>query len=130
MPKILYKRQAELTKKINRYFNEEQHWTPRMFRLYLGVSKQTLQNWKKSKPEYYEKVMEGQDRILAVMEQRMLYSQDMTRGQSTSHMFIMRAYDKELYVPELAHKNQYRDVATEPAIISIDFKQSTKKGKR
>lgn len=75
MPKILYANVKELQAKINQYYKETDLVAPRSFRVYLGVSKQTLSNWKKNNTKFFDLIKEHEDKILAKIEEYAIYGQ-------------------------------------------------------
>jgi hypothetical protein len=125
----LYNSPAELNAKIEAYFKANQELTPRSFRIYLGLSKQMINKYKKEQPAMYELVHNAEDFILAQLEQKLIYNPDLSKSQRTGIIFILRAYDRFQYIPELINHN-IAAIEDKKAIINIDFKQPTKKGGR
>lgn len=121
MSRKLYEDINALDKKCQEYFKLNKLVAPRSFRIYIGVSKQTLINWKNTQSDYFYLVKSYEDMILAKVEELAIYgaSHPLLKDNATSKtykngelikeevkfnqvgsIFILRAYDKDLYVPE------------------------------
>lgn len=77
-----------------------------MFRVYLSLRQDTLSKWKDSHPEYFILVKESEDKILGIIEGLVLWGSSHpaladSKFNAVGGIFILKAYDKELYVPEM-----------------------------
>lgn len=104
--------QHQLKIKCNKYFTlyDEKLWTPSHFiYIYLKIKRNTLNQYlykprtdiEKEKGEMY---WEAIDRILAHLETRVVNTQ-----MSSGLMFVLKAWKKELYIPELKYKQELEE---------------------
>lgn len=75
MSKKLYATLKALDNKCKDYINSTDLWTPREFRIYIGVSKHLLSTWKNTNQEYFNLIKMYEDMILARVEQFAIYGQ-------------------------------------------------------
>lgn len=138
MSKKLYETLEALRAKCEEYFKTHELVAPRSFRIYIGLSKQTLSNYKKTNPEYFNLIKTYEDRILATVEELAIYgaSHPILKKHSTSKtynkdgelvkeevkfnqvgaIFTLRAYDKDQYIPEQLIEQEERK---EPIVIEM-----------
>ena len=124
MSKKLYENIEQLDNKIKEYFKINKinklakipPRSPRHFRVYLGVSKHLLSQWRSQQPKYYNLIKIHEDQILADIEYWLLVN---SYTESKEHkfnpvplIFILRAYDKEQYIPE-AQMEHTQDTPTQ-----------------
>lgn len=131
----LYKDINDLKNKCEEYLNNNELWAPRSFRIYLGLEKSTLSKWKINNQEYFNLVKTYEDKILAKVEEYVLYGEahptirkkllvqevyeKFEKGQVVGRtetpkmagkfnqvgaLFTLRAYDRELYIPDKAQE--------------------------
>lgn len=104
--------------------------SPRYFRIQLGISKEVLNHWKNSQPEYFHLIKTWEDILLGELEQFMLKS-SYTKSQNhkfnpVSCMLILKAYDREQYAIELF---QPQESNVEPITITMES-SNAKKGEQ
>ena len=93
--------------------------SPRVFRIWLGVSIQRFQKWRTSNPEYVKQIQDWVDILLGNVEQDLLNTtKDTTKKNINGAIFILRTYDQQTYVPEL---NEYHNLP--PVVIEFDIKK-------
>lgn len=148
--KPLFKDLNDLNTRAKQYFDNNTIYAPRSFRIFLGVSKYTLSHWKKSQPDYYNLIKSYEDLILAKVEEYAIYGSahpDLRKhAMSTTYnadgeiikeevkfnqvgaIFILRAYDKEQYVPEIAAQLTQDNVQQAKLIEFVNQNTTAKKG--
>lgn len=133
----LYESKQALQDKCEEYFNKTNLVAPRSFRVYIGVSKHMLSTWKKTNPEYFNLIKSYEEKILAFVEEIAIYgavhptinsiptkttdTMSETKFNQIGAMFILKAYDNELYNKAPA-ADQIEDKA---APIKIDFNNNS-----
>lgn len=118
----------ELQGRIDNFFKENKPTftepiSPRWFRIYIGVSKQTLSNWKKSstKQNMFDLIKTYEDALLAVIEQATLKLSKVNKDHRVNLLGlfnILRAYDTEQYVPEF--RKQEEEIEQEKLVINME----------
>ncbi len=128
-----------LRAKCDEYMNNTKLWAPRAFRVYIGISKQTLHNYKKQQEDYFYLIKSYEDKILAFIEELAIfgalhpklkgtYTKTTTRKDTTvkevkfnqvGAIFTLRAYDKDQYAPELSTINHELETK-EPIVIEMN----------
>lgn len=111
----------ELKNRIEEFFEENKPSnnnviSPRLFRIYIGVSKQTLSNWKTNikRKEWFDLIKTCEDVLLGFIEQRTLdlsLTDKDTRVNILGLFNTLRAYDSEQYIPEqklLTNKEEHQ----------------------
>lgn len=104
---------------LNEYKNKL--LTPRMFRIELGMTKQDISNLKTRKPAQWDHIKKIEDMLLAKIEIHMLNNLE-EKESAVPYIFILRAYDKEQYLPELMIK---KDIVENNPPIVIEAKNTS-----
>lgn len=96
MSKPLYDSIDKLKKRCDSYMKSTKLWSPKEFRVYIGVSKHLLSTWGSSNKEYFNLIKEYERKILARVEAFAIYGQ--------AHPII-----KENLVVAVPYKSYYAD---------------------
>lgn len=117
----------ELKQRITEFYDfnkpsSEYPVSPRLFRISLGVSKQTLSNWKynESKREWFDLIKTHEDLLLAFIEQRTLDLSCVSKDEKINIIGLLntlRSYDSEQYIPEM-RKDLEENTHKEPIVIN------------
>lgn len=149
--KPLFANVTELKERADAYFEHNQLVAPKAFRVWLGISKYNLSSWKKSNPEYFNLIKTYEQIILARVEEFAIYGNahpiireyniiethndkgelietKTAKWNNVGSMFILRAYEKEQYVPEIAAQMTKENTQEAKLIEIITPKKSAKKG--
>lgn len=137
MSNKLFNTIEDLRNKCEDYFKETELVAPRSFRVYIGLNKTTLSKWRKTQPEYFNLIKTYEDRILATVEELSIYGaahpllrehatvktykdgeliKEEVKFNQVGSIFILRAYDRDLYVPE--HHIEEKEMR-EPIVIEM-----------
>lgn len=72
--------------------------SPRLFRVSLGVSKQTLSVWRNTQPKYFDLMKRYEDLLLGLLEHQIVKaSLEKEKRNVVGAMFVLKAYDNDLY---------------------------------
>lgn len=117
---------ADIIKLSEAYLKEEKWPAPREYRtMILGISKHLLSTWKKTQPDLFNLIKSYEDKILAFIEKQALYG---SGKDAVGKIFVLRAYDREHYIPEISMRQEVIEDNEVKAPIQLVLGQKKGKG--